>query len=513
MADRNYRANRNRNPIAESEVDPTAIDAVDDPLAELARLIGQADPVGDFTRGARQGEADPYRAEQSGQDWADDEGYAASEPHAYEPPAPPRFADFPPPRGFAPQQRDDEPEPSQGGRYAAPAEDFADGEDAPTQDERYQEFEQPAPRGRRPLPPLPSESERDQPDEEQWHESGDLAPNEVDEFDSEAPRSARRNGFVVTLAVLALVTVGVAGAFAYRTMFGGSMVPGLPPIIKASDGPNKIVPSHGDSQADATITGKATGSTGEKLVSREEQPLNMQAPPTTAPRVVSTIPVLPPAGGAAQGVPVPVAVAPPAVAPAVAPAPPQVALPSAATLNEPKKIHTVVIRTDQQPADAAVAAPPPPPATTRSVAPRVPVAAASRPAASGANAPLSIVPQGGGEPPAPARSHVARAEAPAAPMAVAPASEPAPAASAQGGYAVQVTSQRSEAEAQAAFRSLRAKFPSQLGGREPIIRRADLGDKGTYYRALVGPFASAEAAAGLCSNLKAAGGSCIVQRN
>ncbi len=90
--------------------------------------------------------------------------------------------------------------------------------------------------------------------------------------------------------------------------------------------------------------------------------------------------------------------------------------------------------------------------------------------------------------------------------------EPAPPAGG-GGYAVQVTSQRSEADAQAEFRTLRSKFPAQFGGREPIIRRADLGAKGVYYRALVGPFASADQAAGMCSSLKAAGGSCIVQRN
>jgi cell division septation protein DedD len=98
-------------------------------------------------------------------------------------------------------------------------------------------------------------------------------------------------------------------------------------------------------------------------------------------------------------------------------------------------------------------------------------------------------------------------------MAVASAAPVAAPASAGGGYSVQVTSQRSEAEAQSAFRSLQAKFPAQLSGREPIIRRADLGDKGTYYRALVGPFASAEQAAGICSGMKAAGGNCIVQRN
>jgi cell division septation protein DedD len=98
-------------------------------------------------------------------------------------------------------------------------------------------------------------------------------------------------------------------------------------------------------------------------------------------------------------------------------------------------------------------------------------------------------------------------------MTPAAPAETAPAASPGSGYAVQVTSQRSEAEAQTAFSTLQAKFPSQLGGREPIVRRADLGDKGVFYRALVGPFASMEQAAGICSSLKAAGGNCIVQKN
>ena len=81
-----------------------------------------------------------------------------------------------------------------------------------------------------------------------------------------------------------------------------------------------------------------------------------------------------------------------------------------------------------------------------------------------------------------------------------------------GSY-VQVSSQRSESEAQAAFRGLQAKFPNQLGGRQPYIHKVDLGAKGTYYRAMVGPFASAGEASQLCSSLKAAGGQCLVQRN
>ena len=53
-----------------------------------------------------------------------------------------------------------------------------------------------------------------------------------------------------------------------------------------------------------------------------------------------------------------------------------------------------------------------------------------------------------------------------------PASAPAPvSASSEPAYAVQLTSEPSAAEAHASFRALRAKFPNQLGGREPIVRR------------------------------------------
>jgi cell division protein FtsN len=52
-----------------------------------------------------------------------------------------------------------------------------------------------------------------------------------------------------------------------------------------------------------------------------------------------------------------------------------------------------------------------------------------------------------------------------------------------------------------------------LGSREPIIKRVDLGTKGVYYRAVVGPFGSAEEASQFCGSLKTAGGQCVVQRN
>ena len=100
---------------------------------------------------------------------------------------------------------------------------------------------------------------------------------------------------------------------------------------------------------------------------------------------------------------------------------------------------------------------------------------------------------------------------PASPMQA--GRETAAEVSSGGAYAVQVASERSAAEAHASFRALRAKFPNQLGGREPIVRRTDLGAKGIYYRVMVGPFASMEKAAGMCGTLKAAGCKCLIQRN
>jgi cell division septation protein DedD len=82
-----------------------------------------------------------------------------------------------------------------------------------------------------------------------------------------------------------------------------------------------------------------------------------------------------------------------------------------------------------------------------------------------------------------------------------------------GGFAVQIASQRSEADAKASFRSLQSRYPNILGGRQSYIRRADLGSKGVYYRTLIGPFATADQAAAFCTSLKAAGGHCLIHRN
>ena len=45
-----------------------------------------------------------------------------------------------------------------------------------------------------------------------------------------------------------------------------------------------------------------------------------------------------------------------------------------------------------------------------------------------------------------------------------------------GGYVVQLSAQKSEAEAQAAFRAMQAKYAA-LGGQQPLIRRKDQGER------------------------------------
>lgn len=541
MADDKSRAYRSRNSIA--NIDPLARGARSDPLAELARLIGQSDPVDEFARNTGPGPAGAQDdAAEPGQAYDDD--YAEPDQYPESSHEEPRFADFHPASGgYPPHDRDYDEQPSGKSQYARQVATFDYArDDAIDDDPQYREM-QPAGPGRQ-LPFMAPPGGGYEP-AEQWQDDADGQPYAPEEYEDDVRFATRRKGVVVIVAVLGLMTLGAAGAFAYRTMFGGSLLPSLPPIIKASATPNKIIPSHSDAQADASSQAGATDSSGEKLLSREEQPLNMQPPPSTAPRVISTIPVMSGPDGASQGAPplvapvasppaaaaAPVGPAIPAPAPAIAPPAPAALSPAAAS-TAPKKIRTVIIRSDQSggttvvAAPSAVPSPGPAAAPARSLAPHPAVVSATRPTAgsgprvSGANAPLTIVPeqeqsstQLRAEPAASPRMRVSRAESPNTPLALGPAASSSPSAPLGGGYAVQVTSQRSQQEAQAAFRSLQAKFPNQLAGHAPIIRRVDLGTKGTFYRALVGPFASAEQAAALCGNLKSAGGTCVVQRD
>jgi hypothetical protein len=97
-------------------------------------------------------------------------------------------------------------------------------------------------------------------------------------------------------------------------------------------------------------------------------------------------------------------------------------------------------------------------------------------------------------------------ETPATPVAAAPA--PAASSGGQSGPYVQIAAQRSEAEAQASLRNAQSRFGSLFGGSTPYIQRADLGQKGIYYRVRI-PASSLQEASSICSSIKANGGDCM----
>jgi cell division septation protein DedD len=324
---------------------------------------------------------------------------------------------------------------------------------------------------------------------------GDQGSDE-DDYEEPSPRRSR-GGFVTIVVVLGLAGLGTAGAFVYRSLFHGS-AGNSPPVILADASPNKIVPtnqsSDGTGQADSA---RPDLGQAERMVSREERPLNVQNA-SSAPGVVYSggSPAAPPLAN---------------IAPILAPAPPvapQTASPPAP--GEPRRVRTVIIRPDQQ-SDPRVA-------SSNAAFPTGSTGGRNANQKPGTtpdgDAPLSLAPQG--SPPDSLSPHPKLASTASRPVpppaAAAPAPVISPAAAAAGSFFVQISAQKSEEDAQTTFHTMQAKYPDQLGGRQPVIRRKDL-EKGVFYGVQVGPFASREEAVQLCESLKSAGGACMVQKN
>jgi hypothetical protein len=56
---------------------------------------------------------------------------------------------------------------------------------------------------------------------------------------------------------------------------------------------------------------------------------------------------------------------------------------------------------------------------------------------------------------------------------------------------------------------MQERFPNIIGNRPPVIRKVDLGGRGTFYRVRI-PTGSRDEARNICAQLKAAGGECFV---
>ena len=183
-----------------------------DPLAELARLIGQNDPFAEY------GRENARRAVQ-------------------QQPAPALVThhdDYNAPEAYPPQH--------------------------------YQQAEAYQPRAQAPgYPPDDAGYEH----EAEHHTNAHVGAEDRDFYDDVPPR--RRLGILAIAAVFALAVVGTAGAFGYRAIFGSSAASGPPPVIKAETAPTKIVPAANskDPKSGKLIYDRvAERGQDEKLVSR-----------------------------------------------------------------------------------------------------------------------------------------------------------------------------------------------------------------------------------------------------
>jgi hypothetical protein len=432
-----------------------------DPLAELARLIGKNDPYAEF-------------------------GLTNSPPEQQQENHSPAASDHDGWQHASSRERYEEPYGARGREsFAASRERYGADQDLPPADdarlESWRSDSEPAYHE----PQFEDDPHRQayarSHDEEDAPETGDghyledeapLDPHEEQIYD-DAPRARRHGGLAAALALIGCAMLGTAGAYAYRSYYAQPAATVPPPVITADNStPTKIVPAPaGDPQSSKIIQDRLANAGREQIVSKQEEPVALKEIGTqAAPRVV---------------LPAPVARAPAASL--------QTPVGSGASgSSEPKKVRTVTIRPDGadasgRPVSAPAAAPP---AATR-----------------GSVGPLSLDPQAK----EPAAAPAARARTATAPAAT--RTGPESAGSSSGGFLVQLSSQKTEAEAATSFRSLQAKFPNELGGKNPIIRRADLGTKGVFYRTMVGPFASAQEANQFCASYKAAGGHCVLPNN
>ena len=88
---------------------------------------------------------------------------------------------------------------------------------------------------------------------------------------------------------------------------------------------------------------------------------------------------------------------------------------------------------------------------------------------------------------------------------------PAPAAAATTGpLRIQIAATKDEASARAEFARLQKAHADLLGNLSATVVKADLGDKGTFYRIQAGPIADKAQADKLCGQLKPLGIGCIV---
>lgn len=308
---------------------------------------------------------------------------------------------------------------------------------------------------------------------------------------------------MVGSALLGAIALGGALAFAYKQS-GGGMGSETPPLVQADNRPVKELPAEAGGKEfphknkliyDRLQNGDEPET--ERLVPRQEDVAVPALPPTmeTAgmPAPVASTDLVTPQTTQAVGAPSggePVAVA---------------SIDESAPDGGPRRVKTMVVRPDgsvmapaeaapgvtEAPADMQLAAVTPPPAEAAAAPPQAQEQAAEAPPPPPAAKPQQVA----AVQPAPVKPKVAT---PAVQTAAA-----APAAATK--FVVQVGSKKNQTDALASFADMQQKYPSLLANYRPMVQKADLGAKGTWYRLRIGPINDKTAATKLCGQLKSQG--------
>ena len=307
-----------------------------------------------------------------------------------------------------------------------------------------------------------------------------------DDFDNRRARPSEGRSFsVIVGVVLGVVVAGGVGWYVFKGSGGLQFTPGTVGFVKADPTPYKIRP---DSPGGMQVENQ------DKLVydrvAKGQAPNRVEnlLPPAEEPKA-------PPMKPAEPKVEAP---APAVEAPKVEAIAPEPAKPVEVAKAEPPKVEAPKVETPPpapkpEPAkeEAKPAAPQPDP-----LAAAVAAATGGRTSATG---PIAVTP----EKPAPAEKP---AEAQTA------AAVPAPAVSG-GGFQIQLASVLSEEAAMAEWKRISGKNKDLLGALTPAVTKADLGDRGVFYRLRAGPLADKAAAVALCESLAAVNVGCLPAPN
>ncbi|WP_417581659.1 SPOR domain-containing protein [Pelagibacterium sp.] len=386
--------------------------------------------------------------------------------------------------------------------------------------------------------PVPPRSEPAGGDSASDYADEQYAPDgyaeEVGVEDEPMARRSRRplGGFVVPVAAGAVIVALIGGI--YFAFFSGPGEPGEAPVLTADTQPLKepAPPSQNDSTASdsvvfSEIEGNSRSPEDEALVSRDQtngasgaQVADVLAPENgetaLANRPVRTVTVRPD-GTIVQA---PDSVAGSNVLPVERPDVP--AVPNSTLTSDPigEAIAQAIsggelAATSNAPASAAEpieaddgAGLTETPSESSATGTATPATLAPTPVARPAGLTAQTTPTAA----APITPLAAETVAAATPAPATPAPETTQAAAGTVGAWVQLSSQRSEADAQADIPSLQSRFGTLFNGATPEVSQVDLGERGIYYRVRL-PQPTFAQANSVCSAIQGQGGDCFVLNN